>query len=307
MTHTPGSRTRARRPPAARPTLRWLAGNAAVAVLTFALDGETPILAAGRRHADNAMAMTHQQFEAEVAVPRLLELLADYDVPATFFVPGFVAERSPQVISAVAEAGHEVAHHSHTHRPPTGLSEAEDRAEFETGLAALDKLGIRPVGYRAPMWAAAWRTARLVAAYGLAYDSSLMDDDRHYILSGDHAPIVEIPPHWSLDDWEQYAYLPDPPIGTTVDGPDKALAMWRAELDAMRRHHCLFVLTCHGFLTGRAGRTEALRHLIEYALEQGDVQFRTAAEVARLAADDPAVTRREHARYEPDVTLYPQW
>ena len=87
----------------------WLGSHACAAVLTFALDGETPILAAGRRHAGNAMAMTHQQFEPRVAVPRLLALLADYDVFATFFVPGLTAERWPAMVSAVAEAGHEVA------------------------------------------------------------------------------------------------------------------------------------------------------------------------------------------------------
>src|SRR5262249_27555084 len=154
---------------------RWLRGHACAAVLTFALDGETPILAAGRRHAANAMAMTHQQFEPRVAVPRLLALLADYDVSATFFVPGLTAERWPAMVSAVAGAGHEVPHHSYSRRPPTDPPEAEERAEFERGLAALAKLGISPAGFRAPMWAATWRTPQLVGEYGLAYDSSLMD------------------------------------------------------------------------------------------------------------------------------------
>ncbi|MGW1994881.1 polysaccharide deacetylase family protein [Embleya sp. NPDC001921] len=289
------------------PRSNWPAGNSCVAVLTFALDGETPILAAGRRHADNAMAMTHQQFESRVAAPRLLRLLAEYDITATFFVPGLTAERWPHTVTAIAEAGHEIGHHSYSHRPPTELTDAEDRAEFERGLRALGALGIEPVGYRAPMWAATWRTPGLVREYGLRYDSSLMDDDVPYIIDTPLGDIAEIPPHWSLDDWEQYAYLPDPQIGYNVEGPDKALAMWRAELDAMRRHHCLFVLTNHGFLSGRAGRVEGLRGLIEHALGTGDVAFATAAEVADRCLADPAALRRTHQPYVPDAQVYPRW
>ncbi len=285
----------------------WRAGQAAVAVLTFALDAETPILSAGRRHAANAMAMTHQQFEPRVAVPRLLRILDEYGITATFFVPGLTAERWPEMVTAVAEAGHEVGHHSYSHRPPTELDDAQDRAEFERGLAALAALDIHPVGYRAPMWAATWRTVPLVAEFGLSYDSSLMDDDTPYVMDAGGRQVVEIPPHWSLDDWEQYAYLPDPAIGYNVEGPDKALAMWRAELDAMRRHHCLFVLTHHAFLSGRAGRAEGLRALIEHALDRGDVAFRTAAQVARDVLADPDAPRRTHERFEPDPELYPTW
>ena len=96
-------------------------------VLTFALDGETPLLAAGRRYADHAVAMSHQAFEVNIGLPRLLRLLNSYSVPATFFVPGFVAERAPDIVRAVEDAGHEVAHHSYSHRRPTELSDEEDR------------------------------------------------------------------------------------------------------------------------------------------------------------------------------------
>ena len=54
-----------------------------------------------------------------------------------------------------------------------------------------------------------------------------MDDDRPYVLRvGDHR-LVELPPHWSLDDWEQYAFLPDPNIGATIELPSKVLELWR--------------------------------------------------------------------------------
>jgi peptidoglycan/xylan/chitin deacetylase (PgdA/CDA1 family) len=276
-------------------------------VLTFALDGETPVLAAGRRYSEHAMVMTHQAFESNVGLPRLLELLACYSIPATFFVPGFAAERAPAMVDAVAEAGHEVAHHSYSHRRPTSLSEADDRREFERGLEALHRHGIRPAGYRAPMWSAAWRTPSLVSEYGMIYDSSLMDDDKPYILQTARGDIAEIPPHWSLDDWEQYAYLPAPHLGYHINDPAQVSAMWVSELAAMRRHGATFVLTGHGFLSGRAGRVEGLRSFIEAGLAFGDVQFRSAQEVARSVLADISAERRKHERVDVDSAIYPDW
>ena len=193
----PGARAaRARQARAGGPRARmtgWLNGKAALAVLSFDVDAESPILAAGRRYADHAMAMTHQAFGPLVGVPRLLALLAEYELPATFFVPGLTAERYPETVRRIAEAGHEIGHHSYSHRSPVDLSESEERADFERALAALGKLGVDPSGHRAALWEASWRTPALVAEYGMSYDSSLMDSDRPYRLGTDGGTVIELP------------------------------------------------------------------------------------------------------------------
>lgn len=283
----------------------WRGESSAVAVLSFDVDAESPILARGRRYARHAMVMTHQAYGPLVGVPRLLELLAEYGLTATFFVPGLTAERYPQTVEQIVERGHEVGHHSYSHRSPVDLSPEEERADFERALAALDRFGVKPAGHRAALWEASWETPRLVAEYGLSYDSSLMDSDRPYRLRVDDRTIAELPPHWSLDDWEQYAFLPRPDIGGVIESPAKVLELWRAELDAMRRHGCLFMLTCHPFLSGRPGRVEALRGLIEHALEAGDVEFATGAEVAERAMGDPELPERAPAPVEVDPEIYP--
>ena len=285
--------------------MRWLGGKAAVFVLSFDVDAESPILAQGLRHAENAMAMTHQAYGPLVGVPRLLRLLVEYDLRATFFIPGLTADRYPGTVAEIVEAGHEVAHHSYNHVSPVNLSEAEEREDFERALEALERVGVRPRGYRAAMWEATWRTPGLVAEYGLAYDSTLMDDDRPYLLETESGTIAELPPHWSLDDWEQYAFLPDPPIGSVIESPAKVLDLWGSELDAMRRHNCLFMLTNHPFLSGRPGRVETLRRLIEHALGRGDVDIVTAGEVADRVLDDPDAVRRPLRPVELDAAVYP--
>jgi peptidoglycan/xylan/chitin deacetylase (PgdA/CDA1 family) len=258
-----------------------------MAILSFDVDAEAAILAFGAQYVHHPGVMAHQAYGPHIGVPRILELLADFQLKATFFIPGLIADRYPQTVESIAIAGHEIAHHTYSHRSLVDMTESEERADFEEGLAALGRRGIRPRGFRAAFWEPSWRTLALAAEYGLAYDSSLMDDDRPYLAETDNGTIVELCPHWSLDDWEQYAYLPRPVIGQVIESPRKALEMWTAELDGMRRYGCLFVLTCHPFLSGRPGRVDALRALIEHAMLAGDVEFATAAEIADRARDDP--------------------
>jgi peptidoglycan-N-acetylglucosamine deacetylase len=276
------------------------------AILSFDVDAEAPILVEGRRHAENAGLMSHQAYGPRVGVPRILALLADHDLPATFFVPGMTADRYPETVERILEAGHEVGHHSYAHFSPFDQDEQAERADFEHALAALERRGVRPEGFRCPSWEPSWRTPSLVAEYGLAYDSSLMDDDRPYLLETDRGELVELPVHWSLDDWEQYVYLPRPPFKSSIESPSKVLELWTAELDAMRRDGGLFVLTCHPFLSGRPHRVEVLRRLIEHALTAGEVEFLSGREAARRARADDGLPRRRLEPVVVDEQIYPE-
>lgn len=271
----------------------WNDGAAAVATLTFDVDAEAAVLAHGERYGGHAMVMSHQAYGPDVGVPRLLDLLSEFGLPATFFVPGWVAERRPAMVAEIVERGHEVAHHSYDHRPPTSMSPQEERADFERALAVFAGLGVPVTGHRAAVWQATTTTLALVAEHGLLYDSSLMGDDRPYRVGSGERQIVEMPVHWALDDWEQYAFLPDPHVGSVIESPSKVLDLWRAELEAMRHYGSLFNLTCHPFLSGRPSRAMALRRLIEFALECGDVTFERCRDVARRAQGDDALPLRE--------------
>jgi peptidoglycan-N-acetylglucosamine deacetylase len=275
------------------------------AVLSFDVDAEAPVLVEGARYAENAGVMSHQAYGPLVGVPRILALLAEYEVPATFFVPGLTADRYPQTVEQILEAGHEVGHHSYAHFSPFDQTEDEERRDFERALTVLERFGVKPEGFRCPSWEPTWRTPALVAEHGLAYDSSLMDADTPYVLDTGAGDIVELPVHWSLDDWEQYAYLPRPPFKSAIESPQKVLDLWLSELDAMRRHGCLFVLTCHPFLSGRPHRVEVLRRLIEHALSSGDVRFASGRDVAARARADAATPRRELTAVSLEAGLYP--
>lgn len=55
------------------------------------------------------------QYGPKRCVDRILDMLESYGVKATFFVPGLTAERYPEVIRRIAEAGHEIGHHGYAH------------------------------------------------------------------------------------------------------------------------------------------------------------------------------------------------
>jgi peptidoglycan/xylan/chitin deacetylase (PgdA/CDA1 family) len=266
----------------------WLGTGAAALALTFDVDAESNLLSRGEHYLEHLSTVSHQQYGPRIGVPRILAMLARHSVGATFFVPGVIAERWPETVAAIVEAGHEVGLHGYLHIAPVKASADGQREEVERGFAALTRLGVTPVGYRSPGWELTIYTVQLLLEYGLLYDTSLMDDDRPYVLDTPWGNIAQLPPHWSLDDWEQYAYFVDPPLGEHIESTRKVVELWTDELDAMRQTHSLLTLTCHPCLSGRPSRVRAIERLIEFAEECGDVVFRRCDEVARavLAAEE---------------------
>jgi peptidoglycan-N-acetylglucosamine deacetylase len=261
----------------------WPDGYSAAACLTFDMDAEAAVLTADIHSIRRMSPMSHQSYGPLVGVPRILGLLEKHGVRATFFVPGYSAHRYPEVVRAIAEAGHEIAHHSYFHENTAGMDAKTEGDMIDLGLRALkDVAGVRPAGYRAPMWEMNYHTPALLAERGFRWDSSLMDSDHPYLLSVDGGPrtLVEVPVSWGLDDWEQYAFLPDLIGSGVIESPAKALEMWTLELEAMYKLGAAFTLCCHPFLSGRPSRALALERLIERMLVQRGLWITTVGEVA---------------------------
>ena len=108
---------------------------------------------------------------------RVLELLADAGTRATFFVLGWVAERHPRLVRRIADAGHEVACHSHEHRLVYEMTPREFRADLRRAKAAIEAAAGVPVfGYRAPTFSitkkSLWALDVLIEQ-GFQYDASI--------------------------------------------------------------------------------------------------------------------------------------
>ncbi|HZM72979.1 MAG TPA: polysaccharide deacetylase [Candidatus Polarisedimenticolia bacterium] len=275
------------------PGFRWPDGVRAAACFTFDLDAESPILFDHPESAAWLDVMSHQAYGPRTAVPRLLRLLDQRAIRATFFIPGWVAERWPGAARSIRDAGHEIAHHGYLHEGARSAPDAEtEERRLLRGLEALDSvLGIRPVGYRAPNWELSYDLPRLLVKHGFRYDSGMMDADHPYHLAvgpESGAPtIVELPGHWGLDDWEPYNYLPGITGSGVISSPADVVGRWTLELDALVDEGGLFMLTNHPFVSGRASRAKALEGLIEHAQAIDGVWVATASEIADWVVELP--------------------
>ena len=82
---------------------------------------------------------------------RMMEVLEASNARATFFVLGWVAEKCPHLVRAIATAGHEVASHGYAHELVYSLKPGEFRSDVLRSKQYLEDLTGKPVrGYRAP-------------------------------------------------------------------------------------------------------------------------------------------------------------
>ena len=120
------------------------------------------------------------QYESRVVrnTERILSLLRRHRVRATFFVLGYIAEREPSLVRAVAAEGHEIATHGHFHRRVFDMSPEEFREDLERSLGAIAAAsGNTVVGYRAPEWSLRPHTMwalSILRKSGILYDSSMV-------------------------------------------------------------------------------------------------------------------------------------
>jgi peptidoglycan/xylan/chitin deacetylase (PgdA/CDA1 family) len=245
--------------------------------------------------------LSRGEYGARVAIPRILDLLAAYDLPTTFFIPGHTAESFPDAIEAILNAGHEIAHHGYGHEDPSTQSPDEERRSLEQGLAALERfVRVPPSGYRSPSWDYSAVTLSLLVEYGFLYDSSLFAGDfQPYhprlgdevgmgepLTVGEEVELWEFPVDFCLDDWPHFAFSFESP-GAGLSAPSKVLEIWAAEYDYMVKHEeqGVFTLTMHPQVIGRGHRMVLLESLIQHIFSQGSARFARMGDVARALSN----------------------
>ena len=136
------------------------------------------------------------RYESRVArsTRRILELLAEYDVRATFFVLGWIGERCPSLVREIQAGGHEIACHGYNHRLIYDLTPAEFREDVRKARTILeDVTGARISGYRAASYSIIERTMwalDILVEAGFLYDSSIfpIHHDRYGVPGAERFP-----------------------------------------------------------------------------------------------------------------------
>jgi polysaccharide deacetylase family protein (PEP-CTERM system associated) len=136
----------------------------------------------------------------EWQVHLILNMLEERGVKATFFILGWLADRQPGLIRAIAARGHEIGCHSYAHRLVYDLSPAEFRADTLRAAAVIaDASGVSPRAYRAPSYSITrqsfWALEILIEC-GFTHDSSIypIAHDRYGIKGFErHAHVLQTP------------------------------------------------------------------------------------------------------------------
>lgn len=235
--------------------------------------------------------MSRGEFGAEVGAPRLLKLFEKHDIKTTWCIPGHTVDTFTNICKEVVSSGHEVAHHGYVHENPTNLSREEEEKVMEMGLESLDKIGVKPRGYRSPYWDFSPNTLSILEKYGFDYDSSLMGNDLHPYwprpvevhsdkanLFGKESSVLEIPVSWYLDDFPQMEF-----INGALEGQrpvNDIYDRWKSIFDyaANQEEGACYVLTTHPQTIGRAHTIQMLEKLIEY-MEANGAWFATLGEI----------------------------
>ena len=263
----------------------WPGETQCTVMIGFDLDGPSAMIRRNPEVERMPSARSMGEFGPRVAVPRILELLDAHHVLASFYVPGWVAERERGAVEAIAAAGHEIAHHGYLHEPPASLSRDEEAAVLDRGSAILEDItGERPLGYRSPSWELSAHSLDLLAERGFVYDSSLMGDDAPYLVAAGDATLVEIPVHWSLDDAPFFAFNPAAGRLATMSSPRALIDDWIGAFEELYERGRAFTLTMHPWVIGRAGRLRELDRLLTHIEGFEHVAFRRAIDVAREVA-----------------------
>jgi peptidoglycan/xylan/chitin deacetylase (PgdA/CDA1 family) len=231
--------------------------------------------------------LSRGEFGPRVGAPRVLALLAQYGIASSWYVPGHTIESFPDQVKAVADAGHEIAHHGWTHRPPASLTREQEEQELVRGNEAIHGISGRYArGYRSPSWDLSPHSVELMLKHGFVYDSSMMGNDYtpYYARRGDAielrsaarfgAPsaLVEMPIHWSTDDSPHFEFVrTEQSIRQGLRNAREVEDNWLGDFLYMRDtvEWGVLTYTCHPFIIGRGHRILMLERLIQRLKEEG--------------------------------------
>ena len=252
--------------------------------LTFDFDAESAWL--GAFGVDTPSALSRGAYGANEGVPRILQLLEKYDLPATFFIPGDTCDRHPDVVRSIAAAGHEIGHHGYLHEAPHLLNPDDERRMIERGLDAIQRItGTTPTGYRSPSWELSKSTLGLLVEYGFDYDASQLARDRPYWVEdqGARTNVVEVPSAWELTDSAHFLFAYNPVYLMGMSSPSKVEEIWREDFEGAYEEggDGCYVLTMHPQIIGRRHRMQMLERIVQHIHGYDGVWFAQMREIAK--------------------------
>lgn len=219
------------------------------------------------------------EYGSRVGIWRILDILDEQAVRATFHACAVAFEQNPDVAQAAVAGGHEICSHGYRWEEVFRLSEAEEREHIRLAVESFERTcGKRPVGWYC-RYGASIHTRRLVAEEGgFLYDSDAYNDDVPYFVEVEGSRHLVVPYTADVND---FRYWNSPGLSQASDFFEYMKESFEVLYEDSATGPRMMSIGLHPRMVGRPGRVRAIKRFIEYARQFEGVWFATREEIAR--------------------------
>lgn len=259
----------------AKEKIFWPTGSRIAVLLTFDFQGGEDVkpLPDGKMNHEE---WTQAEYGPRTGIWRILSILEENKVKATFLTCGGIAERYPEAMQAIASHGHEIAGHGYHHEVARDLSKEEERDVIRRATEMIrNRSGNRPFGWRSCTQSP--NSPELLMEQGYLWNSNSFAYDLPFVWAQGSHKLVELPRH-PFGDGRLYGHRDS-------GNPNDALLVWKSLFDELYEESRIAPTFCpfqfHPYISSRPGRARALAELIGYMRKQEGVWFATGSEIAQ--------------------------
>jgi peptidoglycan/xylan/chitin deacetylase (PgdA/CDA1 family) len=267
--------------------LGWPGGRRMAVLLSFDFQGGEDIRP-DKNGNINHEEWTQAEYGPRTGIWRILRILDECEVKATFLTCGGIAERYPEQVKAIVQKGHEIAGHGYHHEVARDLSREQEREVIQKTTAMIEKrTGKRPVGWRSCTQSA--NSLELLMEQGYRWNSNSFSYDLPFLWEHDNRVLAELP-RQPFGDGRTYGHRDS-------GNPNETLVIWKGMFDELYEESKLGPTFCpfqfHPYISSRPGRARALKEMIQYMRKHDGIWFALGSEVADLALQLGASASRQ--------------
>lgn len=225
---------------------------------------------------------SNYQYGLKAGAPRVMQLLEDRGLVATFTAAALSLERAPELTRRIVAGAHEVCSHGWRWVHQFHMDEAAERDFIRKAVASIEQTtGQRPHGWLS-RYLLTDNTRRLLVEEGFTYHMDDYSDDQPFWATVDGKPILILPYAVDSNDmkmWVAPSFMPGDWLQYACDTFDW---LYREGADAPR----MMSLGVHLRIIGRPGRIGYFEKFLDHVLAHDDVWITTRIEIARHWADN---------------------
>jgi peptidoglycan/xylan/chitin deacetylase (PgdA/CDA1 family) len=227
----------------------------------------------------NLRVESQYEYGSRAGIWRLLRLFEAYGIKTTFHASAVALERNPHVADAIRQQGHEpCAHGWRWSDEPWHLSIDEERRRMELAIESIERTcGQRPLGWYTRYGPGINTRLLLIEEGGFVYDANAYNDDLPYYVQTANGSILALPYNATYNDGR---FVGIPRFSTSSDFVDDTKRAVRYLWEEGATHPKMTSVALHPRLAGDPGRASAVREIIEYVLELGDIWIARRIDIA---------------------------